>query len=108
MFFVVVIRLRSLRLLRVSVIVMRLRMFLLLITFLKASHSFSDRILVICRIALLFAIVIISSVSSHLSGFAKRWFGLGPVPTPSVTKPNCWQQMEWRRFRAAVLRAHTN
>src|SRR5260370_2160958 len=34
------IRLRSLRLLRVSGIVMRLRMFLLLITFLKASHSF--------------------------------------------------------------------
>src|SRR5256886_12095773 len=32
--------LRSLRLLRVSGIVMRLRMFLLLITFLKASHSF--------------------------------------------------------------------
>src|SRR5947209_9313930 len=30
----------SLRLLRVSGIVMRLRMFLLLITFLKASHSF--------------------------------------------------------------------
>src|SRR5204863_8635382 len=37
---VLVIRLRSLRLLRVSGIVMRLRMFLLLITFLKASHSF--------------------------------------------------------------------
>src|SRR5262245_62648779 len=40
MFSVLVIRLRSLRLLRVSGIVMRLRMFLLLITFLKASHSF--------------------------------------------------------------------
>src|SRR5437870_3944675 len=38
MFSVLVIRLRSLRLLRVSGIVMRLRMFLLLITFLKASH----------------------------------------------------------------------
>src|SRR5205085_11835082 len=37
---VLVIRLRSLRLLRVSGIVMRLRMFLLLITFLKASHSY--------------------------------------------------------------------
>src|SRR5205814_202722 len=37
MFSVLVIRLRSLRLLRVSGIVMRLRMFLLLITFLKAS-----------------------------------------------------------------------
>src|SRR2546430_5561291 len=40
-------RLRSLRLLRVSSIVMRLRMFLLLITFLKASHSFRNRLLVI-------------------------------------------------------------
>src|SRR2546428_6854650 len=40
-----VIRLRSLRLLRVSGIVMRLRMFLLLITFLKASHSFRNRLL---------------------------------------------------------------
>src|SRR6476620_12779060 len=37
---VLVIRLRSLRLLMVSGIVIRLRMFLLLITFLKASHSF--------------------------------------------------------------------
>src|SRR5437588_15995 len=47
MFSVLVIRLRSLRLLRVSGIVMRLRMFLLLITFLKASHSFRNRLLVI-------------------------------------------------------------
>src|SRR5690348_10386966 len=38
MFSVLVIRLRSLRLLRVSGIVMRLRMFLLLITFLKAPN----------------------------------------------------------------------
>src|SRR5690606_15308449 len=45
MFSVLVIRLRSLRLLRVSGIVMRLRMFLLLITFLKASHSFRNRLL---------------------------------------------------------------
>src|SRR4051794_41845126 len=49
MFSVLVIRLRSLRLLRVSGIVMRLRMFLLLITFLKASHSFRSRLLVICK-----------------------------------------------------------
>src|SRR3989449_6924957 len=40
MFSVLVIRLRSLRLLRVCGIVMRLRMFLMLITFLKASHFF--------------------------------------------------------------------
>src|SRR5438270_8781405 len=39
---VLVIRLRSLRLLRVSGIVMRLRMFLLLITFLKAHNDTTD------------------------------------------------------------------
>src|SRR5260370_400221 len=55
MFSVLVIRLRSLRLLRVSGIVMRLRMFLLLITFLKASHSFRNRLLVICKNAYFFA-----------------------------------------------------
>src|SRR5690625_4686972 len=58
MFSVLVIRLRSLRLLRVSGIVMRLRMFLLLITFLKASHSFRNRLLVICKNAYLFATMI--------------------------------------------------
>src|SRR4051812_49510727 len=57
MFSVLVIRLRSLRLLRVSGIVMRLRMFLLLITFLKASHSFRNRLLVICKNAYLFATI---------------------------------------------------
>src|SRR4051812_49433503 len=61
---VLVIRLRSLRLLRVSGIVMRLRMFLLLITFLKASHSFRNRLLVICKNAYLFATMIMTSVSS--------------------------------------------
>src|SRR5437667_460243 len=45
MFSVLVIRLRSLRLLRVSGIVMRLRMFLLLITFLKASIKLLEEIL---------------------------------------------------------------
>src|SRR2546423_4883362 len=63
MFSVLVIRLRSLRLLRVSGIVMRLRMFLLLITFLKASHSFRNRLLVICKNAYLFATIIMTSVS---------------------------------------------
>src|SRR2546423_14662579 len=66
MFSVLVIRLRSLRLLRVSGIVMRLRMFLLLITFLKASHSFRNRLLVICKNAYLFAPMIMTSVSSPL------------------------------------------
>src|SRR6266511_4685537 len=67
MFSVLVIRLRSLRLLRVSGIVMRLRMFLLLITFLKASHSFRNRLLVICKNAYLFATMIMTSVSSSFS-----------------------------------------
>src|SRR5205809_159302 len=62
MFSVLVIRLRSLRLLRVSGIVMRLRMFLLLITFLKASHSFRNRLLVICKNAYLFATMIMTSM----------------------------------------------
>src|SRR5436853_426087 len=62
MFSVLVIRLRSLRLLRVSGIVMRLRMFLLLITFLKASHSFRNRLLVICKNAYLFATMIMTMV----------------------------------------------
>src|SRR5438876_286575 len=69
MFSVLVIRLRSLRLLRVSGIVMRLRMFLLLITFLKASHSFRNRLLVICKNAYLFATMIMTSVSSPFSFF---------------------------------------
>src|SRR5690606_36948545 len=60
-------RMRSLRLLRVSGIVMRLRMFLLLITFLKASHSFRNRLLVICKNAYLFATMIMTSVSSPFS-----------------------------------------
>src|SRR5216683_3864285 len=67
MFSVLVIRLRSLRLLRVSGIVMRLRMFLLLITFLKASHSFRNRLLVICKNAYLFATMIMTRVSSPFS-----------------------------------------
>src|SRR5690349_23890144 len=67
MFSVLVIRLRSLRLLRVSGIVMRLRMFLLLITFLKASHSFRNRLPVICKNAYLFATMIMTSVSSPFS-----------------------------------------
>src|SRR5207245_4262350 len=53
--------------LRVSGIVMRLRMFLLLITFLKASHSFRNRLLVICKNAYLFATMIMTSVSSPFS-----------------------------------------
>src|SRR5437870_6181843 len=78
MFSVLVIRLRSLRLLRVSGIVMRLRMFLLLITFLKASHSFRNRLLVICKNAYLFATMIMTSVSSPLD----RKSGSAGMPRP--------------------------
>src|SRR2546430_17180099 len=67
MFSVLVIRLRSLRLLRASGIVMRLRMFLLLITFLKASHSFRNRLLAICKNAYLFATIDRKSVVSGKS-----------------------------------------
>src|SRR5256712_13115644 len=67
MFSVLVIRLRSLRLLRVSGIVMRLRMFLLLITFLKASHSFRNRLLVLCKTAYFFATLFMTSVSRRFS-----------------------------------------
>src|SRR5437763_573191 len=56
-----------LRLLMFSGIVMRLRMLLLLITFLKASHSFSNRLLVIYKNAYLFATMIMTSVSSPFS-----------------------------------------
>src|SRR2546423_12164197 len=66
MFSVLVIRLRSLRLLRVSGIVMRLRMFLLLITFLKASHSLRNRLLVICKNAYFLAPLIVPSVSGRV------------------------------------------
>src|SRR5207247_1549208 len=66
-FSVLVIRLRSLRLLRGSGIVMRLRMFLLLITFFEASHSFRNRLLVICKNAYLFATMIMTSGSSPFS-----------------------------------------
>src|SRR5438105_9667371 len=79
MFSVLVIRLRSLRLLRVSGIVMRLRMFLLLITFLKASHSFRNRLLVICKNAYLFATMIMTSVSSP---FRDRKSGSAGMPRP--------------------------
>src|SRR5438552_12179687 len=78
MFSVLVIRLRSLRLLRVSGIVMRLRMFLLLITFFKASHSFRNRLLVICKNAYLFATMIMTSVSSPLD----RKSGSAGMPRP--------------------------
>src|SRR5205807_4105781 len=39
----------------------------LLITFLKASHSFRNRLLVICKNAYLFATMIMTSVSSPFS-----------------------------------------
>src|SRR5205814_192098 len=52
---------KKIRLLRVSGIVMRLRMFLMLITFLNASHSFRIRLLVICKILFLFITLLLTS-----------------------------------------------
>src|SRR5690348_18240934 len=78
MFSVLVIRLRSLRLLRVSGIVMRLRMFLLLITFLKASHSFRNRLLVICKNAYLFATMIMTRSEERRVGKECRYRLLCP------------------------------
>src|SRR5437763_1543199 len=66
MFSVLVIRLRSLRLLMVSGIVMRLRMFLMLITFLMSSHSFTYHLLVICTTAYLLATIIILQLITFL------------------------------------------
>src|SRR5207248_719028 len=74
MFSVLVIRLRSLRLLRVSGIVMRLRMFLLLITFLKASHSFRNRLLVICKNAYLFATPFLGTINPDTNKIPKHLF----------------------------------
>src|SRR2546430_16593721 len=85
MFSLLVIRLRSLRLLRVSGIVMRLRMFLLLITFLRPSHSFRNRLLVICKNAHLFATMIVSSVPSPLPPCR----GIATLPLMSPPLPPC-------------------
>src|SRR2546427_219893 len=60
MFSVLVFRLRSLRLLMAIGIVMRLRMFLLLITFFRSCHAFCSRLLVICNNAYLFVIRIMT------------------------------------------------
>src|SRR5438105_6126700 len=90
MFSVLVIRLRSLRLLRVSGIVMRLRMFLLLITFLKASHSFRNRLLVICKNAYLFATI-------------DRKSGSAGMPRPTSYAVFCLKKKNFRvRFAGAV------
>src|SRR5207249_12251010 len=61
MFSVLVIRLRSIRLLRVSGIVMRLRVILLVITCLKAFASFRHCLVVMYRNVYLFAFMITSS-----------------------------------------------
>src|SRR5438105_9651287 len=90
MFSVLVIRLRSLRLLRVSGIVMRLRMFLLLITFLKASHSFRNRLLVICKNAYL---------------FADRKSGSAGMPRPISYAVFCLKKKRPRR-RVHIRKAH--
>src|SRR5437868_10243023 len=106
MFSVLVIRLRSLRLLRVSGIVMRLRMFLLLITFLKASHSFRNRLLVICKNAYLFATMIMTSVSSRSEERFSRNAETELVCRLLLEKKNLWPSPEWalRSLPAADFR----
>src|SRR5438874_4126357 len=101
MFSVLVIRLRSLRLLRVSGIVMRLRMFLLLITFLKASHSFRNRLLVICKNAYLFATMIMTSVSSP-----DRKSGSAGMPRPISYAVFCLKKKKGRIGLQHVNRLH--
>src|SRR5437867_5319810 len=120
MFSVLVIRLRSLRLLRVSGIVMRLRMFLLLITFLKASHSFRNRLLVICKNAYLFATMIMTSVSSPFSccsGIVRlkdRKSGSAGMPRPISYAVFCLKKKkletvdECRHMREETLNTTTN
>src|SRR5436309_12644157 len=97
MFSVLVIRLRSLRLLRVSGIVMRLRMFLLLITFLKASHSFRNRLLVICKNAYLFATMIMTSVD--------RKSGSAGMPRPISYAVFCLKKKNNLLFLALLMMA---
>src|SRR5437867_3766676 len=93
MFSVLVIRLRRVRLLRVSGIVMHLRMFLLLITFLKASHSFRNRLLVICKNAYLFATMIMTSVSSPFSCCS----GIVKIGQRRVGKDHLWHQRSYQQ-----------
>src|SRR5436309_8690602 len=95
MFSVLVIRLRSLRLLRVSGIVMRLRMFLLLITFLKASHSFRNRLLVICKNAYLFATMIMTR---------DRKSGSAGMPRPISYAVFCVKKKNHNERECRVLR----
>src|SRR5437588_5620843 len=104
MFSVLVIRLRSLRLLRVSGIVMRLRMFLLLITFLKASHSFRNRLLVICKNAYLFATMIMTSVSSPFSCCRDRKSGSAGMPRPISYAVFCLKKKNLRRAEQTAER----
>src|SRR5438132_9175415 len=94
MFSVLVIRLRSLRLLRVSGIVMRLRMFLLLITFLKASHSFRNRLLVICKNAYLFATMIMTR---------DRKSGSAGMPRPISYAVFCLKKKKKQTVPSAIL-----
>src|SRR5437588_409251 len=96
MFSVLVIRLRSLRLLRVSGIVMRLRMFLLLITFLKASHSFRNRLLVICM-----KMLTMTNLSTEcLIQLTK--LGYDATPFNQILKQNAKREMRLRLGKVTV------
>src|SRR2546430_17676604 len=45
---------------------------------------------------------------SVVGSFTQSRFWLASVPAPGVPEPNRREQMERRRFRAAVFRAHAN
>src|SRR5437762_3403258 len=67
MVFGLVVRPRNLRMLKGRCILNGLWIVFLVITFLEASHSFRNRLLVICKNAYLFANMIMTSVSSPFS-----------------------------------------
>src|SRR2546430_295298 len=101
MFSALVRRLRSLTLVRVIGIVMRLRMFLLLITFLKASHSFSNRLLAICNNAYLFATMIMISVASPfvIGFFSAMLMALIRADRASLTRRKPGEALTFARAR---------
>src|SRR5437762_14306815 len=97
MFSVLVIRLRRLGLLRVSGIVLRLHLFLLLITFFKASHSFRNRLLVICKNAYLFANML-TSPTRRSSDLTAAWSRSARAPRRCVP---CRRRTERCRSRTS-------
>src|SRR2546429_2238109 len=83
---------------------MRLRMFLLLITFLKASHSFRNRLLVICKNAYLFAR---RRFLNEWEAFKDRKSGSAGMPRPISYAVFCLKKkkhsLELVRFHLVML-----